>query len=132
MLDEQSDIWTKISGAEFSLHGPPFDGFVAVVRPVVERYPDRVLWGTDWPHTNMEHRVPDDGELVDLIPRIAPTAELQAKLLVTNPDAALLAGRNLRLLIAPDEAIFWRVTSLQRVVPIGDVRFPGRWSQSYR
>ena len=33
----------------------------------------------------MEHRVPDDGELVDVIPRIAPTAELQAKLLVTNP-----------------------------------------------
>jgi len=51
----------------------------------VERYPDRVLWGSDWPHPKMEHRVPDDGELVELIPRIAPTAELQAKLLVTNP-----------------------------------------------
>ena len=44
-----------------------------------------MLWCTDWPYPIMEHRVPDDGELVDVIPRIAPTAELQAKLLVTNP-----------------------------------------------
>ena len=86
LLDEHPNIWTKVSGAErLSPQGPPFDDFVAVVRPVVARFPDRVLWGTDWPHPNMEHRVPDDGELVDLIPRIAPTAELQAKLLVTNP-----------------------------------------------
>jgi 2-pyrone-4,6-dicarboxylate lactonase len=34
----------------------------------------------------MEHRVPDDGSLVDVIPRIAPTPELQHKLLVANPD----------------------------------------------
>ena len=66
--------------------GPPFDDFVEVIRPVVERYPDRVLWGTDWPHPNMEHRIPDDGTLVDVIPRIAPTEELQRKLLVDNPE----------------------------------------------
>ena len=45
-----------------------------------------MLWGTDWPHPNMEHRIPDDGQLVDVIPRIAPTAELQRKLLVDNPE----------------------------------------------
>ncbi|MGY2736068.1 putative TIM-barrel fold metal-dependent hydrolase [Sphingomonas sp. UYP23] len=75
-----------MSGAErLSPQGPPFDDFVAVIRPVVERFPDRVLWGTDWPHPNMEHRIPDDGTLVDVIPRIAPTAVLQRKLLVDNP-----------------------------------------------
>lgn len=86
LLDTHPNIWTKVSGAErLSLQGPPFDDFVAVIRPVVERYPDRVLWGTDWPHPNMEHRIPDDGQLVDVLPRIAPTAELQRKLLIDNP-----------------------------------------------
>lgn len=86
LLDTHPDIWTKVSGAErLSIQGPPFDDFVEVIRPVVERYPDRVLWGTDWPHPNMEHRIPDDGQLVDVLPRIAPTAELQRKLLIDNP-----------------------------------------------
>ena len=86
LLDDHPHLWTTVSGAErLSPQGPPFDDFVAVIRPVVERFPDRVLWGTDWPHPNMEHRIPDDGTLVDVIPRIAPTAELQRKLLVDNP-----------------------------------------------
>ena len=86
LLDTHPNIWTKVSGAErLSLDGPPFADFAEVVRPVVERFPDRVLWGTDWPHPNMEHRIPDDGSLVDVIPLIAPTDELQHKLLITNP-----------------------------------------------
>ncbi|RZM34273.1 MAG: 2-pyrone-4,6-dicarboxylate hydrolase [Sphingomonas sp.] len=88
LLDTHPRIWTKVSGAErLSPMGPPFDDFVEVIRPVVARYPDRVLWGTDWPHPNMEHRIPDDGTLVDVIPRIAPTEELQRKLLIDNPMA---------------------------------------------
>ena len=87
LLDEHPNIWTKVTGAErLSPMGYPFDDFVEVVRPVVETYPDRVLWGSDWPHPNMEHRIPDEGQLVDVIPRIAPTAELQRKLLVDNPE----------------------------------------------
>ena len=87
LLDSHPTIWTKVSGAErLSIQGPPFDDFVEVIRPIVEAFPDRVLWGTDWPHPNMEHRIPDDGELVDVLPRLAPTAELQRKLLVDNPD----------------------------------------------
>jgi protocatechuate 4,5-dioxygenase alpha chain len=54
---------------------------------VVEEFPDRVLWGTDWPHPNLKDHMPDDGLLVDFIPHIAPTAELQQKLLVTTPCA---------------------------------------------
>ena len=53
-------------------------------RALVERYSDRVLWGTDWPHPNVRV-APDDGMLVDYIPKIAPTADLQQKLLVDNP-----------------------------------------------
>src|SRR5437870_4979168 len=50
-----------------------------------ERFPDRVIWGTDWPHPNMPTEAPDDGIITDMIPKIAPTAELQKKLLVDNP-----------------------------------------------
>ena len=86
LLDAQPHLWAKVSGADrLSLTGAPYDDFVDVVRPVVERFPDRILWGTDWPHPNMEANIPDDGALVDVIPRIAPTAALQRALLVDNP-----------------------------------------------
>ncbi len=86
LLDTHPNIWTKVSGAErLSIDGPPYDDFVEAIRPIVARFPDRVLWGTDWPHPNMEHRIPDDGALVDVVPRLAPTVELQRKLLIDNP-----------------------------------------------
>ncbi|MDX3901565.1 MAG: amidohydrolase family protein [Sphingobium sp.] len=86
LLDSREDIWTKVTCPDrLDPAGPPYDDFVAAVRPLVEAYPDRVLWGTDWPHPNMETRIPDDGGLVDIIPRIAATADLQRKLLVENP-----------------------------------------------
>jgi len=87
LLDSHPNIWTKVSGAErLSVQGPPYDDFVEVVRPIVENYPDRVLWGTDWPHPNMQDNIPDDGKLVDVVPRLATTGALQRKLLIDNPD----------------------------------------------
>lgn len=87
LLDSRGDIWTKVSCPDrLSSQGEPYDDFVEAVRPLVEDYPDRVLWGTDWPHPNMQDAIPDDGALVDVIPRIAPTEELQRKLLVDNPN----------------------------------------------
>ena len=86
LLDEHPNLWVKVSGPErLSKIGPPYDDVVPFGHALVERYPSRVLWGTDWPHPNMETHVPDDGRLVDFIPRIAPTAALQQKLLVDNP-----------------------------------------------
>jgi 2-pyrone-4,6-dicarboxylate lactonase len=86
LLDSREDIWVKVTCPDrLDARGEPYDDFVAAVRPLVEAYSGRVLWGTDWPHPNMESRIPDDGGLVDVIPRIAPTAELQHRLLVTNP-----------------------------------------------
>jgi len=67
--------------------GDPWNAFAEAVRPLVEDYPDRCIWGTDWPHPNMQDNVPDDGHLVDMIPRIAPTEALQRKLLIGNPNA---------------------------------------------
>ncbi|QKR99580.1 amidohydrolase family protein [Sphingomonas sp. CL5.1] len=86
LLDSRDDIWTKVTCPDrLDAKGPPYDDFVRAVRPLVEDYPDRVLWGTDWPHPNMQDAIPDDGALVDVIPRIAPTAELRRKLLIDNP-----------------------------------------------
>lgn len=86
LLESRPDIWFKATCPDrLSPQGEPYDDFVAAVRPLVEDYPDRVLWGTDWPHPNMEHRIPDDGGLVDVIPRIAATEELRRKLLIDNP-----------------------------------------------
>jgi 2-pyrone-4,6-dicarboxylate lactonase len=86
LMDSRPDIWVKVTCPDrLDAAGPPYDAFVASVRPLVERYPDRVLWGTDWPHPNMERAIPDDGQLVDVIPRIAPTTDLQRRLLVDNP-----------------------------------------------
>ena len=49
------------------------------------RFSDRVLWGTDWPHPNLKSHMPDDGALVDFVPRIAITATLQRQRLADNP-----------------------------------------------
>jgi 2-pyrone-4,6-dicarboxylate lactonase len=86
LLDSRDNIWTKVTCPDrLDAKGPPWDDFAAAVAPLVADYPDRVLWGTDWPHPNMQDAIPDDGALVDTIPHIAPTAELQHKLLVANP-----------------------------------------------
>lgn len=87
LMDEHENIWSKVSCPDrLSVGGPPnYDDVVPFARHLVERFPDRVLWGTDWPHPNMKTHMPDDGKLVDFIPRIAVTAELQRKLLVDNP-----------------------------------------------
>ena len=86
LLDSRDDIWTKVSCPDrLDGAGPPYDAFVEAVRPLVQDYADRILWGTDWPHPNMQDNIPDDGELVDVIPRIAVSEELRRKLLVDNP-----------------------------------------------
>jgi len=87
-------VWSKVTCPErLSAGGPPALGteqeayrdVVPFARRVVEEFPDRVLWGTDWPHPNLKGHMPDDGLLVDFIPHIAPTPQAQHKLLVANP-----------------------------------------------
>lgn len=86
LLDENKNIWVKVTGPErISAKGPPYDDVVPFARAIVERFTDRVLWGTDWPHPNMTTHMPDDGMLVEMIPKIAPTVAQQQALLVDNP-----------------------------------------------
>ena len=87
LMTDNDNIWSKVTCPErLSVSGPDsYDDVVPFGRRVVETFPDRVLWGTDWPHPNMKSHMPDDGKLVDFVPRIAVTQELQQKLLVDNP-----------------------------------------------
>ena len=83
---KDSGAWVKIPGAErLSKAGTPFHDVIPFAQALIEAAPDNLLWGTDWPHPNMQDEIPDEGHIVDMIPRIAPTPELQHKLLVTNP-----------------------------------------------
>ena len=84
-LGSSEKFWVKVSGAErISAAGPPFVDAVPFARACIEAAPDRVIWGTDWPHPNVKI-MPNDGDLADLVPQMAPTAELQQRLLVDNP-----------------------------------------------
>ncbi|MEB2336855.1 MAG: amidohydrolase family protein, partial [Burkholderiales bacterium] len=85
-MRDYPNVWSKVSCPErLSVSGPPaLDGereayrdVVPFARRIVETFPDRVLWGTDWPHPNLKDHMPDDGLLVDFIPHVAPTAGLQ-------------------------------------------------------
>ena len=86
LLDSRADISFKATCPDrLDIKGDPWNAFASAVAPLVADYPDRALWGTDWPHPNMQRAIPDDGHLVDMIPRIAPSYELQRKLLIDNP-----------------------------------------------
>jgi 2-pyrone-4,6-dicarboxylate lactonase len=87
LLAEHEKMWAKVSCPDrLTVSGPPdYEDVVPFAKRVVEAFPDRVLWGTDWPHPNLKSHMPDDGKLVDYIPKIAVTEELQRKLLVDNP-----------------------------------------------
>jgi 2-pyrone-4,6-dicarboxylate lactonase len=94
MMHEHDNIWSKVSCPErLSVTGPPalngeqhaYRDVIPFARRLVDTFPDRVLWGTDWPHPNLKDHMPDDGLLVDWVPHIATTAEQQHRLLVANP-----------------------------------------------
>jgi 2-pyrone-4,6-dicarboxylate lactonase len=86
LMTEHPHFWCKVSGPErLTVAGAPYDDVVPFARTLVESFPERVLWGSDWPHPNMPVEAPDDGVLVDVIPKIARTPALQHRLLVDNP-----------------------------------------------
>jgi predicted TIM-barrel fold metal-dependent hydrolase len=84
-LRMSDDLWVKVSGAErISADGPPFFDAAPFGAACIDAAPDRCIWGTDWPHPNVRI-MPNDGDLVDIIPRMVPEPELQKKILVDNP-----------------------------------------------
>ncbi len=93
-MHEHENVWSKVTCPErLSIKGPKalngeqnaYQDVIPFARRIVQKFPTRVLWGTDWPHPNLKDHMPDDGLLVDFIPHIAPTVQEQQLLLVDNP-----------------------------------------------
>lgn len=86
LMEDNPNIWVKVSCPErLTIAGPTYDDVVPYARTLVEKFTDRVLWGTDWPHPNMKSHTPDEGVLVDVIPKIAVSEAEQKALLIDNP-----------------------------------------------
>ena len=85
LLASDEKCWMKVTGPErISAPGAPFDDVVPYARRLLAAAPDRVLWGTDWPHPNVT-RMPNDGDLVDVVARYTDDAALRQALFVDNP-----------------------------------------------
>jgi predicted TIM-barrel fold metal-dependent hydrolase len=86
-IARMDNCWIKICGAErISSKGPPFTDAVPFAQAILKVAPDRALWGTDWPHPNIKKHMPNDGDLVDLVPLFMPDTALQRQVLVDNPQ----------------------------------------------
>ena len=83
-LLDRGNIWVKLSAPTASPTAYPYADAVPFARELADHAPERVVWGTDWPHPNHD-AVPNDGELVDLIAEIAPDARTRRLMLVDNP-----------------------------------------------
>ena len=94
LMAEHPNIWSKLSCPErLSLTGPKalngeqyaYTDVVPFARRLMQQFPDRVLFGTDWPHPNLKDHMPDDGLLVDYLAQIATTPQQLQQILVDNP-----------------------------------------------
>ena len=86
-LVERGRAWVKLSAAYLhSIAGPPtYSDAAPLARAFVALAPDRVLWGSDWPHVVAKDGVPDDAQLFDLLIDWAPDDTTRNKILVHNP-----------------------------------------------
>jgi 2-pyrone-4,6-dicarboxylate lactonase len=85
-LLRRDNVWVKLSGPErISTAGAPYYDAVPYAQALIAAAPDRVIWGTDWPHLNVASGPVDDAGLLDLVPLIMPDAALQQRILVDNP-----------------------------------------------
>lgn len=85
-LMARSNIWSKLSGTERgSVAGAPYTDMLPILRTIAQIAPQRVIWGTDWPHPVLGKPMPDDGRLVDYVWDILPDAAQRQAALVDNP-----------------------------------------------
>jgi 2-pyrone-4,6-dicarboxylate lactonase len=82
-LAKLENCWIKVCGAE-RISFPPYSEAVPIAQAIISAAPDRVLWGTDFPHPNPSHEA-DEADLVDLVPQFMPDELAQKRLLVDNP-----------------------------------------------
>ena len=84
-LLKNGNMWVKVSGCErASRQASPWKDAIPFARKLVEEFPERTMWGTDWPHPNLKE-IPNDGVMVDNLGEIAPSEAQRHSLLVENP-----------------------------------------------
>lgn len=85
-LLDKGRTWLKLSGAYISsVSGPEYRDLDAIAKSYVEAAPDRLVWGSDWPHRGQTGPSPDDAALFDLLGRWAPDAAVRYSILVDTP-----------------------------------------------
>jgi predicted TIM-barrel fold metal-dependent hydrolase len=86
-LLDTGNCYVKLSAPYRLTNGPPYAGFGNVVRQLANTHADRLLWGSDWPHTELFGAVPDDAELVDFMQDWLGSEATQHRVFVANPEA---------------------------------------------
>jgi predicted TIM-barrel fold metal-dependent hydrolase len=88
-LIDKGKTWVKLSGAYADTKvGPPsYSDSSAVARAYVQKAPERLVWGSDWPHPSERDNKPDDAILFDLLLDWAPDERVRNRILVQNPEA---------------------------------------------
>lgn len=88
-LVDKGSTWVKVSGAYLNtaIGGPSYPDAAALTRDWINTAPERVVWGSDWPHVTEIHQKPDDVQLLALLEQAAPDRNALSKVLVTNPAA---------------------------------------------
>lgn len=92
-LVSRPNVWAKLIGPYFLSTRPPlFPDVTPIVQAVVAAAPDRVVWGTDWPHPSAHGGMPNDGDLADMLATWVPDAAQRKRVLVDNPERLYLFG----------------------------------------
>ena len=87
-LMEDEKFWIKVSCPErLTQAGPPYEDVLPYARDMVESFPDRVLWGTDWPHPNKYEVNPNDADPVEAFGQWVPDDAMRQKIMVDTPAA---------------------------------------------
>ena len=88
LLDDHK-FYVKVSGIDRIDKVPPYDQGVALAKTLVDRFTEKCVWGTDWPHPN-HHHMPHDEILLDSIARIADSENKIKHIMISNPETFYL------------------------------------------
>ena len=85
-LVKAGKAYVKISGAyRASTNTPDYQDLVPYAKALIAANPDRIVWGSDWPHPSAREKMPDDGDLADMLIDWTPDEAQRKKILVDNP-----------------------------------------------
>jgi 2-pyrone-4,6-dicarboxylate lactonase len=87
VLRSEEDVWINLySFYQRSEEGPPhYSDMVSIAQAIIDARPDRVMWGTNWPHGAVRVPIPNDADLLDFLLVAAPAEEIRKRILSDNP-----------------------------------------------